>query len=46
MLQDKFSWVEEDFTNFQAFWTLSMVIGQVKTIIVTIFVLIIIPGRI
>ena len=40
MLQDKFSWVEEDFTNFQAFWTLSMVIGQVKTIIVTIFVLI------
>ena len=27
-LQNKFNWGEEDFTNFQAFWTMSMVIGQ------------------
>ena len=26
--QNKFNWGEEDFTNFQAFWTMSMVIGQ------------------
>ena len=27
--KDKFNWNEEDYTNFQAFWTLCMVIGEV-----------------
>ena len=27
--QDKFNWTDEDFTNFQAFWTFCMVVGQV-----------------
>ena len=31
IVQDRFNWTEEDFTNFQAFWTLCMVVGQVCT---------------
>ena len=27
--KDKFNWNEEDYTNFQAFWTMCMVIGEV-----------------